>query len=105
MNSNFSQIKIHVGVRIKQLRMESGLTQEKLANEIGLDRTYISGIERGRRNISLINLEKIWKYFCKNPKVFLILKFFMNNSMLPNKKLITIDNNISRILCTALDIT
>lgn len=45
--------------RIKQLRKEAKISQEKLAELAGLDRTYINSIENGRRNISIINIEKI----------------------------------------------
>ena len=43
------------GEQIRLLRTESGLSQEKLAELCGMDRTYISGIERGIRNVSLID--------------------------------------------------
>lgn len=52
-------IKKKVGNRIKELRKELGLSQEKLANICELDRTYITSVENGRRNISIVNLEKI----------------------------------------------
>jgi transcriptional regulator with XRE-family HTH domain len=45
------------GQRLRTLRKERGLTQEELAELSGLDRTYISGIERGRRNVALRNIE------------------------------------------------
>ncbi|MFQ6702946.1 MAG: helix-turn-helix domain-containing protein [Alphaproteobacteria bacterium] len=48
-----------LGERIKKLRKEAGISQEKLAELAGLDRTYINGVENGRRNISIINMEKI----------------------------------------------
>lgn len=41
-----------LGRRIRNLRKEAGLTQEKLADDAGLDRSYIGGIERGERNIT-----------------------------------------------------
>ncbi|WP_087021823.1 helix-turn-helix domain-containing protein [Thaumasiovibrio subtropicus] len=49
------------GQRVKHLRKQANLSQEVLAALSGLDRTYISGIERGRRNVGLINLVKIAK--------------------------------------------
>ncbi|GJL67714.1 MAG: transcriptional regulator [Nitrospirales bacterium] len=49
------------GDRVRQLRREKGLSQESFADKCGLDRTYISGIERGKRNISLRNIEVIAK--------------------------------------------
>ena len=48
-----------VGQRIKQLRNERELSQEKLALKAELDRTYLVGAELGKRNISLKSLEKI----------------------------------------------
>ena len=52
-------IRIKVGKRIKQLRKNIGLSQEKLANNCDLDRTYVASVENGKRNISIVNLEKI----------------------------------------------
>ena len=48
-------IKILVGKRVKELRNKLGMSQEELADFAGLDRTYITSVERGRRNISIIN--------------------------------------------------
>ncbi|KAB8312845.1 XRE family transcriptional regulator [Erwinia endophytica] len=45
--------KILFGKRVKFLRLQAGLSQEALAHKCGLDRTYISGIERGLRNPTL----------------------------------------------------
>lgn len=52
-------IEKYVGERIKELRGQMGITQEQLALKAELDRTYISGVETGKRNISIVNLEKI----------------------------------------------
>ena len=52
-------IKQKVGARIRELRNDRGLSQEKLALAAGLDRTYIASVEYGKRNISIVNLEKI----------------------------------------------
>lgn len=54
-------IKENVGKRIKFLRKKLGLSQEKFAELCGLDRTYITSLENGKRNISIVNLEKITK--------------------------------------------
>lgn len=54
-------IKIAVGLRIKELRIMRNITQEQLAYISELDRTYINSVENGRRNISIVNLEKISK--------------------------------------------
>jgi transcriptional regulator with XRE-family HTH domain len=47
------------GLKVKALRLAKSLSQENLAAIAGLDRTYISGVERGKRNVSLINLFKL----------------------------------------------
>lgn len=52
-------ITVRFGRRLRDLRNELGQSQEEFAHRCGLDRTYISGIERGRRNVSLRNLEVI----------------------------------------------
>lgn len=52
-------IKATFGQRVRELRTEKGLSQEALALACDLDRTYIGGIERGERNVSLVNIQKI----------------------------------------------
>lgn len=52
-------IKQKLGKRIRKLREEKGFSQEKLAELCGLHRTYVSTVELGKRNISLVNIEKI----------------------------------------------
>ena len=52
-------MQIVLGTRIKALRAETGLSQEKFANKIEMDRTYLASIESGYRNVSLHNLKKI----------------------------------------------
>lgn len=48
-----------LGQRIKDLRNDTGLSQEKFALQIGMDRTYFASVEAGRRNISICNIKKI----------------------------------------------
>ncbi len=50
-----------LGDKIKNLRNERNISQEKLAEITGLDRTYISGLERGLRNPSYLVLQRIAK--------------------------------------------
>jgi transcriptional regulator with XRE-family HTH domain len=52
-------IKLKIAQRIKELRDQRGLTQEALAYKSDVDRTYMNHVENGKRNISIINLEKI----------------------------------------------
>lgn len=54
-------IKFLVGKRVKELRNKLGISQEELAYIVGLDRTYITSVERGKRNISIVNIEKLAK--------------------------------------------
>jgi transcriptional regulator with XRE-family HTH domain len=56
-------IKEKIGKRLREFRNEKGLSQEKFAFECELDRTYIASIEQGRRNVSIVNIEKIAKAF------------------------------------------
>jgi transcriptional regulator with XRE-family HTH domain len=52
-------VKVLFGRRLRQLRLNAGLSQEELADKAGLDRSYVGGVERGERNISLENICKI----------------------------------------------
>lgn len=56
---DFNKVREQLGRRIGTLRRDQGLTQEKLGDMVGLDRTYILSIEHGRRNVGLDNLVKI----------------------------------------------
>lgn len=53
------EIQTQFGARLRDLRKRKGLSQEALALACSLDRTYIGGVERGERNISLVNIYKI----------------------------------------------
>ena len=52
-------ITIKLGNRIRELRQQTGLSQEKFALIIDMDRTYFASVEAGKRNISIINIKKI----------------------------------------------
>ncbi|AUI38376.1 control protein C.BclI (plasmid) [[Bacillus] caldolyticus] len=56
---NEIEIKRKFGRTLKKIRTQKGVSQEELADLAGLHRTYISEVERGDRNISLINIHKI----------------------------------------------
>jgi len=52
---------IRLGDRIRRLRKRQGWTQVVMAEKIGLDRSFIADVERGKRNISILNLDIIAK--------------------------------------------
>jgi transcriptional regulator with XRE-family HTH domain len=54
---------VRLGNRIQKLRKRRGWTQVVMAEKIGLDRSFIADVERGKRNISILNLEIIAKGF------------------------------------------
>ena len=54
-------IRIRFGRAIRRIREEQEINQEEAAERCGLHRTYYSGIERGVRNVSLVNIEKVAK--------------------------------------------
>ena len=58
---HMSNISIKFAKKVKKIRLEKGMSQGDLAKILGLHPTYISGIERGVRNMSLKNIEKLAK--------------------------------------------
>jgi transcriptional regulator with XRE-family HTH domain len=54
-----AEIQGQFGKRLREIRKQKGFSQESLALVCGLDRTYIGSVERGERNISLINIYRI----------------------------------------------
>jgi transcriptional regulator with XRE-family HTH domain len=52
-------IRVKIGTRIKEVREHKGMSQKDLAYRSDLDRSYIASVENGKRNISIINLEKV----------------------------------------------
>jgi len=55
------KVLVQFGAKVRALRQSKNLSQEAFAAKCGLDRTYISGIERGVRNVSLVNLQVLAK--------------------------------------------
>jgi len=51
--------RVVFGLRLRELRRARAISQEALADDAGLDRTYISSVERGHRNISLLNIYRL----------------------------------------------
>ena len=52
-------IRARFGARVRQLRKRRGWTQAEMADRLGIDRSYLADIERGKRNVSLLNIEII----------------------------------------------
>lgn len=61
MATNAPDIRIRFGRAIRRIREEQQINQEEAAERCGLHRTYYSGIERGVRNVSLVNIERVAK--------------------------------------------
>ncbi len=59
--SEKKDVLLRFGERVRERRAALGLSQEAFADKCKLDRTYISGIERGKRNVALRNIEAIAK--------------------------------------------
>lgn len=60
------------GSNVRYFRTLKGLSQEALAEISGLHRTYIGGIERGERNVGLLNIKKIAEALGIEPQILLI---------------------------------
>ncbi len=53
------EICVRFGEKLRNTRLELGYSQEELSFKTGLHRTYISSVERGKRNVSLTNIKKL----------------------------------------------
>ena len=56
-------VRVRFGRRFRTLRKQHGWTQVQLAEKLGLDRSYLADVERGKRNISIVNMEVIARGF------------------------------------------
>lgn len=61
---------VKFGERLRKIRTDRKISQEALAHKADLDRTYVSGVERGTRNISLINICKLAEALNVDPVMF-----------------------------------
>lgn len=70
------EIKKAIGTRLKEMRLLNGLTQKKLSNLSGIERTFISHIEKGKRNVTIDTIQKITSALRINIKTFFNSNFF-----------------------------
>jgi len=61
-----------IGENVRSYRKKLGVSQEELGDMAGLDRTYVGGVERGERNISVLNIEKLAKALKIKPEKLLM---------------------------------
>lgn len=61
--------RVQIGLKIRQLRLSLDLSQEELAERAGLHRNYVGGVERGERNIALLNIVGIARALGVRPQV------------------------------------
>lgn len=57
-----------IGTNVRNYRKRMGISQEELGDLAGMDRTYVGGVERGERNISALNIEKLAKALKVKPE-------------------------------------
>lgn len=80
----YMSLQQNIGVALRALRAQKGVSQERLALETGIGRRYMSDIENGRRNVSLETVEKLAKFFEISPSEF--VKKVEQADMLPSRQ-------------------
>ena len=71
METNDSPLRTTLAENLRRLRKEQGLSQEALADKANLHRTFVGAVERGERNISLDNIEKLASALAVQPSLLL----------------------------------
>jgi transcriptional regulator with XRE-family HTH domain len=71
INSLMTNEVIQFGKKLREVRLKKKLSQGDVARTLGVHRSYISGLERGRRNPSLLTIQKIAKAIDISPKELL----------------------------------
>jgi transcriptional regulator with XRE-family HTH domain len=56
-----ADLLVRLGDRIRKLRKKRGLTQVEMAEKVGIDRSFLADVERGKRNVSILNVELMAK--------------------------------------------
>lgn len=69
-----TETRRHFAINLRHVRERSGLSQEALADEAGLHRTYVGSVERGERNISIDNIERLARALRVSPASLLAEK-------------------------------
>ena len=64
------RLQTQIGRRIRAARSALGVSAEHLGHQVGLDRTYITSVERGERNVGILNLVRIATALGENPATF-----------------------------------
>lgn len=90
---NMDQLINLVGMNIKEIRKQKNMTQEELAEKCGLQTSYLAGVERGDRNITLQTLEKIVAGLEINSKELFEVDLAFQNLSLEIEQLISVFTN------------
>lgn len=54
-----ADVRVEFGEKLREARLRRGISQEKMAELAGLHRTYVSSVELGKRNVSLVNIQRL----------------------------------------------
>ncbi|WP_454295550.1 helix-turn-helix domain-containing protein [Salana multivorans] len=65
------ELQRRVGGNLRRIRVERGLSQEQFADVLGVHRTYMGGVERGERNLTLKSLERLADHLDIDPRILL----------------------------------